>query len=150
MPRRRYASPACALGESGLELRGKELRVAVKRIYEPARRGDGFRLLVDRLWPRGIRRDEGRISAWAKDLAPSTELRQWLHQDPGRWSEFVRRYRKELRSHALELEALRNRARARPLTLVYAAKDTERNHARVLQSVLEMDADGTKCLTVPQ
>jgi uncharacterized protein YeaO (DUF488 family) len=111
----------------------------LKRIYDPPHRLDGFRVLVDRLWPRGIRKEGSGIGAWAKDLAPSTQLRVWFHEKPERWPEFVRRYRRELAKQPTALEGLRKRARTRTVTLLYAARDTQRNHALVLKSALERD-----------
>jgi len=111
--------------------------VKIKRIYEPRARGDGYRILVDRLWPRGVAKAKAGLHAWAREIAPSTELRQWFdHQSP-RWSEFRKRYRRELATHEAEIEGIRNLARKRPVTLLYAARDLEHNHARVLQEVIE-------------
>ena len=113
--------------------------IAIKRAYEPATPDDGQRVLVDRVWPRGVRKDELNIDAWLRDVAPSTELRQWFGHDPVRWPEFERRYREELQSperRAL-LEDLAERAAHGPLTLVYGARDTEHNQAAVLRAVLE-------------
>ncbi len=111
----------------------------VKRAYEPAEEGDGTRILIDRLWPRGISKSEARIDEWAKDVAPSTELRQWFGHDPERWQEFQKRYRKELSSpeKAKHLEDIARRARREAVTLVYGAKDTEHNDALVLEEVIK-------------
>lgn len=135
--RRTYASPACLLGDPGTAAEAAAPRVHIKRIYDRPQRSDGFRVLVDRLWPRGVRKDAAKLAAWAKELAPSTQLRKWFAHDPTRWREFERRYRKELRERAVELEALRNTARRRRVTLLYAAKDPERNHALVLKAAIE-------------
>jgi uncharacterized protein YeaO (DUF488 family) len=110
--------------------------VAVKRIYDPPEPADGWRVLVDRLWPRGISRQRASLDEWLKDLAPSAALRQWFHRDPGRWAEFGARYRAELRAHSAELRALRQRGRQQRVTLLYAARDTRANHAVVLADVL--------------
>lgn len=139
MGRREYASPACLLGEAAVRGSARRLRVRTKRIYEAPRRADGYRVLVDRLWPRGVSKESARIAAWAKELAPSTALRRWFGHAPGRWSEFSRRYRRELQACPIELDALRAHARRRTVTLLYAARDPEHNHARVLQAVLEAD-----------
>ena len=112
--------------------------VRARRVYEPAEPSDGRRVLVDRLWPRGIARDRKFICLWARDIAPSDALRAWFHEDPEhRWPQFRQRYRRELRAHTVELEALRQRARKRPLTLRYAARDTARNHALILKQAIE-------------
>ncbi|HEX4649650.1 MAG TPA: DUF488 family protein [Steroidobacteraceae bacterium] len=110
--------------------------IQVKRIYEPADPADGYRALVDRLWPRGITRRRAALDNWLVDLAPSTELRKWFHADPRRWPQFVRRYRTELRAQAPVLDALRQRAAQQRVTLLYAAQDPRRNHALVLREVL--------------
>jgi uncharacterized protein YeaO (DUF488 family) len=109
----------------------------VKRIYDPPARSDGFRLLVDRLWPRGVSKARARLDAWWKDLAPSAELRQWFHQRSGRWQEFRRRYRAELALQSAETEALRRLLRRRRVTLLYGARDAEHNHALVLKEWVE-------------
>jgi uncharacterized protein YeaO (DUF488 family) len=107
-----------------------------KRAYEPASPTDGYRVLIDRLWPRGISREQARLDGWEKELAPSAHLRQWFGHDPGRFEEFRRRYIEELRSQRPQLTALRRRARDSTLTLVYSAHDTEHNDAVVLEEVL--------------
>ena len=113
--------------------------VRVKRAYEAADAADGTRILVDRLWPRGISKQEAAPDEWMKDIAPSTALRQWFAQEPSRWAEFQRRYKAELRAHAAELERLRDIAAKGTLTLVYGARDEERNDAVVLRDVLLHD-----------
>ena len=139
MGRREYASPACLLGAGTARGSTRPMRVRTKRIYEAASRADGFRVLVDRLWPRGLSKESAGIAAWAKDVAPSTALRRWFGHAPRKWSEFSRRYRAELKAHPIELDGLRAHARRRTLTLLYAAKDLEHNHARILKAVLESD-----------
>jgi len=113
--------------------------IKLKRAYERAARGDGRRVLVERLWPRGVRKHELALDGWSKEVAPSTELRKWFAHDPERWPEFQRRYRAELASGpaADELRALAEQAAAGPLTLVFAAHDPERNSAVVLKGALE-------------
>jgi uncharacterized protein YeaO (DUF488 family) len=110
--------------------------VRVKRAYDAPAPGDGYRVLVDRLWPRGVSRDRARLDAWEKDLAPSTELRSWFGHDPGRFEEFRRRYLEELRTRRPLLAELRRRAREGTVTLVHAARDADRNDAVVLAEVL--------------
>lgn len=110
--------------------------VRIKRIYDAATRSDGFRVLVDRIWPRGVTKREAALDAWARTLAPSTPLRKWFGHDPKRWSGFRERYRAELREQAVELRALQQRAAHQRVTLLYAAKDRRFNHAAVLEEVI--------------
>ena len=110
--------------------------VQIKRVYEPASSKDGHRVLIDRLWPRGVSRQSAKLDGWVKELAPSTELRQWFGHAPGRFEEFRRRYIEELRDERPRLRALRRRARDGKLTLVYSAHDTEHNDAVVLGEIL--------------
>jgi uncharacterized protein YeaO (DUF488 family) len=110
--------------------------VRLKRVYDPAEPIDGHRVLIDRLWPRGVSRDRAKLDAWERELAPSKELRQWFGHEPERFDEFRRRYIEELDSQRPRLTSLRRRAREGPLTLVYAAHDTEHNDAVVLVEVL--------------
>ncbi len=110
--------------------------VRLKRVYEPAAEDDGARVLVDRLWPRGLRKGEAAIDRWDKNVAPSTELRRWFGHDPARWEEFRQRYIEELREHAVELDELRGIARRGRLTLLYSAHDEAHNQAVVLREVL--------------
>jgi uncharacterized protein YeaO (DUF488 family) len=108
----------------------------VKRVYEPASREDGVRVLVDRVWPRGLSKSKARIDRWMKEVGPSTELRKWFGHDPERWSEFRRRYLAELRDKTELLKELRGIARECPLTLVYSARDEAHNQAIVLHEQL--------------
>src|SRR3954452_1712591 len=110
--------------------------VRLKRAYDPATPTDGYRVLVDRLWPRGVSRERARLDVWEKDLAPSPELRRWFGHAPERFDEFRRRYVDELRGRRRELAALRRRAREGTLTLVYSAHDREHNDAVVLAEIL--------------
>jgi uncharacterized protein YeaO (DUF488 family) len=112
------------------------LDIRLKRAHEPVASADGFRVLIDRLWPRGISRERAQLDAWEKELAPSTELRQWFGHEPTRFEEFRRRYIEELRDQRARLTALRRRAQKGTLTLVYAAHDKEHNDAVVLAEVL--------------
>lgn len=111
-------------------------RLKLKRAYAPPARGDGLRILVDRLWPRGLKKDSAALDDWIKEVAPSPGLRQWFGHDPERWSEFRRRYAAELRAQADALERIRALARKRPVTLIYAARDEAHNHALVLRDAL--------------
>jgi uncharacterized protein YeaO (DUF488 family) len=110
--------------------------VRLKRAYEPSAPNDGVRILVDRLWPRGVKKTEAGIDRWMKEIAPSTALRKWFGHDPDRWEEFRRRYAGELREHGEELRALRNQASEGPITLVYSAHDEAHNDAVVLREIL--------------
>lgn len=110
--------------------------VKLKRAYESSADDDGQRVLVDRLWPRGVRKADAAIDHWMKDLAPSTELRKWFGHDPARWEEFRRRYAAEIEEHGDELDRLRRLMRQGPVTLVYAAHDETHNDAVVLREIL--------------
>jgi uncharacterized protein YeaO (DUF488 family) len=121
------------------------MTVQVKRAYEPPESGDGYRVLVDRLWPRGLSKEAARLDAWLKELAPSSELRKWYAHDLERWDEFQERYRQELEDRQAALEELAARANEGRVTLVFAARDTEHNSAAVLRDYLEqrlMSQDG--------
>lgn len=110
--------------------------VRLKRAYESAQPEDGYRVLVERLWPRGLARDEARIDEWARELAPSDALRRWYRHDPERFEEFHRRYVRELSSERERIAEIRRRARLGTLTLVFAAKEPRLSNASVLASVL--------------
>jgi uncharacterized protein YeaO (DUF488 family) len=114
----------------------KQLRLQLKRAYEAPTSRDGIRVLVDRLWPRGVAKATAAIDHWMKDIAPSTELRRWFGHDPKRWDEFRRRYETELRDKDTQIEELRTLARKHMVTLVFAARDEEYNDAVVLHDVL--------------
>jgi uncharacterized protein YeaO (DUF488 family) len=116
--------------------KNQRMDVRLKRAYEPAASADGYRVLIDRLWPRGVSRERAKLDGWEKDLPPSTELRQWFGHDPSRFEEFRRRYIEELSGQRARLTALRRRARDGTLTLVYSAHDSEHNDAVVLAEVL--------------
>jgi uncharacterized protein YeaO (DUF488 family) len=110
--------------------------VRLKRAYDPAAATDGSRVLIDRIWPRGVSREQAHLDEWARELAPSGELRRWFSHDPDRFAEFRRRYRAELAAQEAKLRELRQRARQGTLTLVYAARDTDHNDAVVLAELL--------------
>ena len=111
--------------------------IDLKRAYDAPARSDGRRILVDRVWPRGIAKDDLQIDAWLKDLAPSTGLRKWFGHDPAKWAEFKKRYARELEQRSEALEELVEKARAGHVTLVFGAKDTEHNNAVALREILE-------------
>jgi uncharacterized protein YeaO (DUF488 family) len=110
--------------------------VNLKRVYEEPSPDDGCRVLVERLWPRGLTKERAAVDVWLKDLSPSPELRKWFGHDPERWEEFQQRYRGELREKLSALEELREMARGKTVTLVFAARDEEHNSARILAEVL--------------
>jgi uncharacterized protein YeaO (DUF488 family) len=112
------------------------MTIRLKRIYEPKANDDGFRVLVDRLWPRGIKKQDAAIDLWLKEVAPSPELRQWFDHDPARWPEFERRYRAELQRNNAAVDVLREKSRGNVVTLLFAAKDVEHNNAVVLKDML--------------
>jgi uncharacterized protein YeaO (DUF488 family) len=116
----------------------------LKRAYEPATPDDGFRILIDRLWPRGVSKAEAKLDDWMKDVAPSTKLRQWFGHDPSRWAEFQRRYRGELRQHSQELNHIRALVKKQTVTLIYSAHDEAHNDAVVLRDVLLEEAGSSQ------
>ena len=111
--------------------------IQVKRVYEKPSRKDGLRILVDRLWPRGLTKERAAVKLWLKDVAPSTELRKWFGHDQAKWKQFQVRYRKELREKKDALELLKQKSEEHTVTLVYGARDEEHNEALVLKGVLE-------------
>ena len=113
--------------------------VRIKRAYESPAASDGYRVLIDRLWPRGVRRDAAQLDEWTRELAPSTDLRRWFGHDPDRFEEFRHRYAAELAAREDKLHELRARAERGTLTLVYGARDTEHNDAVVLAQILRGD-----------
>jgi uncharacterized protein YeaO (DUF488 family) len=113
------------------------MRIDLKRAYDPPARSDGHRILIDRIWPRGIAKEDLEVDAWLKDLAPSTGLRKWFGHDPKKWGEFKRRYAGEIEQHSDALEQLARTARDGHVTLVFAAKDIEHNNAVALKAYLE-------------
>jgi uncharacterized protein YeaO (DUF488 family) len=115
------------------------VNIHIKRVYEPAEQSDGYRVLVDRLWPRGLTKDEASLDEWLRDIAPSSELRHWYAHEPEHWSEFKRRYRHELRRDpaAAALSHLRDEiVTHKTVTLLYGAKDEQHNNAIVLLEYL--------------
>jgi uncharacterized protein YeaO (DUF488 family) len=113
------------------------MKIQLKRAYGSPSKSDGTRILIDRLWPRGLTKAKARIDLWLKEIAPSTELRKWFHRGDADWKEFCRRYRTELKNHHDELELLRSKIRQGPVTLVFSARNREQNHAVVLKEILE-------------
>ncbi len=116
------------------------MSLSIKRVYDPAAPEDGFRILVDRLWPRGLSKEKAAVDLWLKTIAPSTELRQWFDHDPVKWPEFQKRYAAELAGHADEIAQIRKMARRRRVTLVYGAHDVAHNNAVVIAGHLGRSA----------
>src|SRR5580704_16549473 len=112
------------------------MNIRIKRAYETPDKEDGTRILVDRLWPRGLTKEKARVDLWLKDVAPSTELRKWFAHDPAKWAEFRLRYREELKRNKEQVSLLRREAAKGTVTLVYGAKDQEHNEAVILQRLL--------------
>ncbi|TKB66377.1 MAG: DUF488 domain-containing protein [Nitrospira sp.] len=124
-------------------------KILVKRVYEPATESDGFRVLVDRLWPRGISKEAAKLDLWLPDLGPSTVLRQWFKHDPARWAEFQRRYHAELRKKTALLATITKQAKTSSVTLLYSAKDEQHNQAVALRSFLKRPSSQTPITRTP-
>ena len=108
----------------------------IKRVYEAPAKDDGMRILVDRLWPRGLTKEKADIDLWLKDIAPSTELRKWFAHDPKKWAEFRKKYLEELKENKGQISIIKEHLKQGTVTLVYAARDEERNEAQVLEELL--------------
>jgi len=111
--------------------------IKIKRVYENSSKDDGERILVDRLWPRGVSKEKAKIDLWVKEIAPSDELRKWFSHDPLKWVEFKKRYESELKRMRVEVQKLASISKKENLTLLYAAKDEEHNNAVVLKEFME-------------
>ncbi|MGE5537208.1 MAG: DUF488 domain-containing protein [Gemmatimonas sp.] len=116
---------------------GRTGRIALKRVYEPAGKDDGTRILVDRLWPRGLKTEKAKIDLWLRDIAPTDELRKWFHHDPDNWPQFRKWYRQEIGRRPDLLQPIKEALEHGDVTLLYAAKDEARNNAVVLKERLE-------------
>lgn len=116
--------------------------IKIKRVYEPYSKDDGFRILVERLWPRGVTKERAHIDLWMKDIAPSTELRKWFHHDRSRWREFEKCYLQELEQKSDLIREIEEKAAKGPVTLIYSSRDTERNNAVQLLEVMQKDRIG--------
>lgn len=110
--------------------------IGIKRVYEPASKADGRRFLVERLWPRGVRKETLKIDAWVREAAPSAALRTWFSHDPAKWDEFRRRYREELEAHPESWKPLLEAAKAGHVTLLFSSRDTEHNNVVALREYL--------------
>lgn len=122
------------------------MSIAIKRVYEPAAKSDGYRVLVDRVWPRGLKKEDAALDIWAKELAPSTTLRKWFGHEPARWEAFRHRYATELDARASFWQPLATRAERHRVTLLFGAKDEEHNQAVALKMYLDnwMKANGLR------
>lgn len=112
------------------------MKLQLKRVYEKPAKEDGMRILVDRLWPRGLTKEKAAVDLWLKEIAPSTELRKWFDHDPGKWNEFKKRYRQELKNNKEQVAILKGHLKEGPVTLIYGAKDEQHNDAIVLKELL--------------
>ena len=120
------------------------MQVRIKRVYEPPEPRDGTRILIDRLWPRGLTKDRARVDVWRKDIAPSASLREWFGHDPAKWEEFQKRYWKELEEKKEAVQLLKQKSKQGTVTLVYAARDEEHNGALALKRFLEGHSSATR------
>jgi uncharacterized protein YeaO (DUF488 family) len=118
------------------------MAVQVKRAYEKPEKSDGFRVLIDRVWPRGVRKEDLKLDEWPRSLAPSTELRKWFGHDPAKWEEFKKRYFRELSTHPDEIRLLREKMRRGPLTIVFGSREERFNNAHALKEYLESRRKG--------
>ena len=112
------------------------MKMKLKRVYEKPSKDDGRRILVDRLWPRGLTKEKANVDLWLKEIAPSTSLRKWFDHDPGKWKEFQKRYQQELNNNKEQVALLKEQLKKGAVTLVYGAKDEEHNEALVLKEWL--------------
>lgn len=112
------------------------MQVKIKRVYAQPDKSDGTRILVDRLWPRGLTKEKAQVDLWLKEVAPSTELRKWFSHDPEKWTEFQARYKAELKDHREQIEFLKKEGAKGTVTLLYGTKDEQLNEAIVLQQIL--------------
>ena len=113
------------------------MSIKIKRVYAEPEKSDGTRILVDRLWPRGLTKEKAHVDVWLEEVAPTTELRKWFAHDPKKWPEFQSRYIDELKSHSAELELLKEKSAKGPVTLLFGAKDEAHNEAVILQRLLQ-------------
>jgi uncharacterized protein YeaO (DUF488 family) len=112
------------------------MEIKLKRVYEKPDKADGFRILVDRLWPRGLTKEKAAVDLWLKDIAPSTELRKWFSHDPDKWIVFTKRYINELNNNKVQLSLLKDQVKKGTVTLIYGSNDEEHNQAVVLKELL--------------
>ncbi|HUZ58517.1 MAG TPA: DUF488 domain-containing protein [Hanamia sp.] len=112
------------------------MNIKLKRVYEMPEKKDGFRILVDRLWPRGLTKEKAALDLWLKDIAPTTELRKWFNHEPEKWKEFIKKYWIELKENKESVSALKDYLKKGPVTLLYAAKDEVHNEAQVIKDFI--------------
>ncbi len=110
--------------------------VKIKQVYDSVSKGDGKRILVDRIWPRGLKKEEAHADEWLKEIAPSTGLRKWFGHDPMKWSAFKKKYEKELKSHSETIKRIRSEAKKKTVTLLFSARKEDQNQAVVLKEIL--------------
>jgi len=111
--------------------------IKIKRVYDPISADDGKRILVDRLWPRGIKKEKAHIDEWLKEISPSNELRKWYSHDPAKWAEFKKRYKQEIAGETEPLKKIKAEARKQTVTLLFSSKELERNNAVALKEMLD-------------
>jgi uncharacterized protein YeaO (DUF488 family) len=116
--------------------------IKIKRIYESPSAGDGFRVLVDRLWPRGLSREKAKVNLWLREISPSNELRKWYGHEPAKWDEFKKRYAQEIEGRGEELDLLLKRARGGTVTFLFSSKEEKLNNAQALKEFLEKEWEG--------
>ncbi|MEO6134521.1 MAG: DUF488 domain-containing protein [Ginsengibacter sp.] len=112
------------------------MKIKIKRVYDPPEKEDGFRILVDRLWPRGLTKEKAAADLWLKEIAPTTELRKWFAHDPEKWNDFIKKYTVEIKANNEALAIIKAKMKEGAVTLLYGARDTEHNEAKVLQDFL--------------
>jgi uncharacterized protein YeaO (DUF488 family) len=113
------------------------MKIRIKRVYEKPEKADGFRILVDRVWPRGMTKEKAAVDLWLKEVAPTTELRKWFGHDPDKWNEFKKRYLKALKNNKEAVDQIKEHLKKGTVTLVYSAKDEKHNQAVVLQEMIK-------------
>ena len=134
MTRPAHASDICPVVRIVI---GMNMTIKIKRVYEPASKDDGYRVLVDRLWPRGMRKEEADLDLWLKEVAPSNSLRKWYSHDPERWEEFKERYARELDEKTELVEQIERKARDERVTLLFSSKEEHNNNAQALKEYIE-------------
>ena len=112
------------------------MNIKIKRVYEKPDKTDGFRVLVDRLWPRGLTKEKAAVDLWLKDIAPSTELRKWFNHEPEKWKEFIKKYQIELKENKESVSLLKDYAKKGSVTLIYGARDQEHNEALIIKNFI--------------
>lgn len=127
---------------AGKSAAGGRQALLTKRIYDPPSRADGFRVLIDRIWPRGLTKEKAKVDLWLRDIAPTTGLRQWFGHEPGKWPEFRKRYFGELKGHRDLVELIVAKTKSVPVTILFGAKETRFNNAVALKEFIEKEFEG--------